>query len=166
MDIVWVSRVLSRACSRDTRKVIHGDSSPVLLVRGVGGLGGDTRGPNHGGACPEGGTMEDSFTVRPVEEKLKGAGSESIPVSSSPISTLAARIHGEGGECGGGGAVGGCESRDEEIRLGEGKGDKAADGGHGAPSSGRTRSTAAPSDSVPEMGRETGGAAGSVQSQN
>jgi hypothetical protein len=127
---------------------------------------GATRGGLTMAARPRGRYSGGFLHCSPVEEKLKGAGSESIPVSSSPIFTLAARIHGGGGECSGGGAVGGGESRDEEIRLGEGKGDKAADGGHGARSSGRTRSTAAPSNSVPEMGRETGGAAGSVQSQN
>jgi hypothetical protein len=93
----------------------------VQSVEGAGVLGRDTRVPNHGGVCPNGGTVEDSSTVRPVEGLLKGACMGSavpIPLLSSLISTLAARIHGEGGgECGGGGDARGGESEDEEIRL-------------------------------------------------
>jgi hypothetical protein len=94
-----------------------------------------------------------------MEGELKDAGTSSdgpIPLLSSLISTLAARFHGEGGgECGGEGVVRGGESRDEEIPLGAGEGEQAANGGHGARSSWRRQTTTASSDSVPEIGRET-----------
>jgi hypothetical protein len=132
------------------------DSFPVQPVEGAGDLLLDTRVPIHGDTRPNGDTVEDSSTVRPVEGELKDAGTSSdgpIPLLSSSISTLAARFHGEGGgECGGGGVVRGGESRDEEIRLGTREGEKATDGGHGTRSSERRRTTTTPSDSVPEMG--------------